>query len=112
MEYVHSNFLDRYIFIIRFLNLHFKCYPLSRFLLKNKTKQNKTKQNKTKQTKPNQTNKPKTLSLPSPAAAHQPTHSLLPGPGIPLQWGIEASQDQEPLLRLMSNKVTLCYICS
>jgi hypothetical protein len=26
-----------------------------------------------------------------------------PGPGIPLYWGIEPSQDQGPLLPLMSN---------
>jgi hypothetical protein len=32
-----------------------------------------------------------------------PTHPLLlPGPGIPLHWGIEPSQDQGPLLPLMS----------
>jgi hypothetical protein len=39
--------------------------------------------------------------LPSPCS---PTHPLLLlGPGIPPHWGIEPSQDQEPLLPLMSN---------
>jgi hypothetical protein len=33
-----------------------------------------------------------------------PTHPLqIPGPGIPLYWGIEPSQDQEPLLPLMTD---------
>ena len=42
-----------------------------------------------------------------------PTHPLLlPCPGSPLQWGIWTSQEQGPLLPLMSNKVILCYICS
>jgi hypothetical protein len=41
------------------------------------------------------------------------THPLpLPGPGIPLHWSIEPSQDQGPLLPLMTNKAILCYICS
>jgi hypothetical protein len=41
------------------------------------------------------------------------THPLpLPGPDIPLQWGIEPSQDQRPLLPLICNKAILCYICS
>jgi hypothetical protein len=36
---------------------------------------------------------------PSPCS---PTHPfLVPGPGIPLYWGIESSQDQGPLLPLM-----------
>jgi hypothetical protein len=30
---------------------------------------------------------------------------------IPLYWGIKPSQDQTPLLPLMSNKAILCYIC-
>jgi hypothetical protein len=47
---------------------------------------------------------------PSPCS---PTHPLpLPGPDIPLQWGIKPSQDQGPLLPLISNKAILCYICS
>jgi hypothetical protein len=33
-------------------------------------------------------------------------------PGIPLHWGTEPSQDQGPLLSLMSHKAILCYICS
>ena len=42
---------------------------------------------------------PYTLLLPC-----SPTHPLqLPGPGIPLYWGIEPSQDQGPLLPLMAN---------
>ena len=41
-----------------------------------------------------------------------PTHPLpRPCPGIPLDWGIEHSQDQGPLLSLMSHKAILCYIC-
>ena len=35
-----------------------------------------------------------------------------PHPGIPLHWGMKLSQDQGPLLPLMSNKSILCYICS
>jgi hypothetical protein len=50
------------------------------------------------------------LLLPPPCT---PTHPLLlPGLGIPLQRGIEPSQDQGPLLLLLSNKAILCYICS
>ena len=41
-----------------------------------------------------------------------PTHPLpLPCPVIPLHWGIEPSQDQGPLLPLMSNKVILYFMC-
>lgn len=41
-------------------------------------------------------------------------HPPLPSshPGIPLYWGIEPPQAQGPLLPLMSNKATLCHICS
>jgi hypothetical protein len=47
---------------------------------------------------------------PSPRS---PNHPLpLPCPGIPLHWGIKPSQDQGPLLSLMSNKAIFCYICS
>ena len=47
---------------------------------------------------------------PSPCS---PTHPLLlPGPGIPLHWGIEPSQDQGPLFPLMSNKALFCCLCS
>ena len=35
-----------------------------------------------------------------------------PHPGTCLHWGIKPSQDQEPLLPQMSDKVILCYICS
>jgi hypothetical protein len=42
--------------------------------------------------------------LSSPSCPYSPTHPLqLPGPGIPLYWGIEPSQDQGPLLPLMTN---------
>jgi hypothetical protein len=42
---------------------------------------------------------PYTLPLPC-----SPTHTLLiPGPGIPLYWGIESSQDQGPLLPMMAD---------
>ena len=42
-----------------------------------------------------------------------PTHPLLlPGPGIPLYWGIRSSQDQGPLLQLMADQAILCYICN
>ena len=51
--------------------------------------------------------------LTPPPSPCSPTHPLLlPGPGIPLHWGIEPSQDQGPLLPLMSNKPNLCYIGS
>jgi hypothetical protein len=41
---------------------------------------------------------------PSP---YSPTHPLpAPGPGIPLDWGIESLQDQGPLLPLMTSSVT------
>ena len=40
------------------------------------------------------------------------THPLLPScPGILQHWGIKPSQDQGPLLPLMSDKAILCYIC-
>ena len=39
-----------------------------------------------------------------PLFPFSPTHPhLLPGPGIPLHWGIEPSQDQGPLLQLMTD---------
>ena len=47
---------------------------------------------------------------PSPCSLVHPL--LLPCPGITLHWGIEPSQDQWPLLPLMTNKAILCYICS
>jgi hypothetical protein len=75
-----------YLFLIRyFLYLHFKCCPLSWFPIQ------------------------KPLSHSSSPCS--PTHPLLlPCPGIPLHWGIRPSQDQRPLLPLMSNKAILCYI--
>ena len=42
-----------------------------------------------------------------------PTHLLLLSyPGISIHWVIEPSQEQGPLLPLMSNKAILCYIYS
>ena len=42
-----------------------------------------------------------------------PSHLLLPPhPGITPQWGIKLSQEQGPLLQMMSDKVIFCYICS
>ena len=38
-----------------------------------------------------------------------PTPALLSC--IPLHWGLEPSQDQGPLLSLISHKAILCYIC-
>jgi hypothetical protein len=55
---------------------------------------------------------PKT-SLSHPSSPCSLTHLLLlPCPGIPLHWGIHPSEDQGPLLSLMSHKAILCYICS
>ena len=53
--------------------------------------------------------------LPSPMplllwGCSPPTHAL--PHYIPLHWGIKPSQDQGPLLPLMSDKAILCYICS
>jgi hypothetical protein len=42
------------------------------------------------------------LYSPAPPAP-QPMQSLLPGPGIPLYWGIEPSQDLGPLLPVMAD---------
>jgi hypothetical protein len=39
--------------------------------------------------------------LPQPLLPNPPTP--IPGPGIPLYWGIEPSQDQGPLLQLMTD---------
>ena len=68
-----------YFFIRYFLQLHFKSY-LSPFLVS---------------------------SLKVPYTLLQscsPTHPLLlPGPGIPLYWGISSSQDQGPLFPLMAD---------
>jgi hypothetical protein len=78
-----------FFFIGYFIYLHFKCYPPW---------------------------KPLSHSS-SPCfyeGAHLPTCSPTPASctGIPLHWGIEPSQDQGPLLQLMSEKAILCYICS
>jgi hypothetical protein len=87
-------------FIRYFLYLHIKCHPLSWSPFPLKTKQNKTKQNKTKQ---NKTKQNKTIS--PPLFPCSPTYPLLlPGPDIPLYWGIKSSQDQGPLLPLMASK--------
>jgi hypothetical protein len=43
--------------------------------------------------------------LSHPPSLCSPTHPLpLPGPGIPLYWGINPSQDQGPLLSLISHR--------
>jgi hypothetical protein len=43
---------------------------------------------------------------------HAPTHPLQPYHlGNPLHWVIKPSQDQRPLLPLMSHKAILCYKC-
>ena len=50
-------------------------------------------------------------SLFHPSSHYSPTQPFpVPYPDISLHWGIEPSQDQEPLLPLMSNKAILCYI--
>jgi hypothetical protein len=41
------------------------------------------------------------FTLPCPCSPTRP--HLLPGPGITLHWGIEPSQDQGPLLPLITN---------
>jgi hypothetical protein len=56
------------------------------------------------------------ISPPKVPLSHPPslllTHPLLLScPGIPLHWGIEPSQEERPLLSLMSHKAILCYIC-
>ena len=79
---IRSTLLFRSVvfFIKYFLYLDFKCYPLS--------------------WSPSESLLPLSPS-PSPCS---PTHPLpLPGPGIPLYWVIEPSQDQGPLLPLMTN---------
>jgi hypothetical protein len=49
---------------------------------------------------------------PLPTFPCSPTHPLtISGPGIPLHWGIEHSEDQGPLLTLMTEKAIFCYIC-
>ena len=80
--------LSRTLFLIRyFIYLHFKrYYPLSSFLFR----------------------KPPS----HPPFPCSPTHPLpFPCPGIPLPWSIEPSQDEGPLLLLLSHNAILCYIC-
>ena len=80
-------FLLLCIFIRYFPYLHCNCYLLSQFPLK----------------------KP---PIPAPRPC-SPTHPLLlPGSGILLYQSIESSQDQGPLLPLMTDQAILCYICS
>ena len=56
---------------------------------------------------------PSESPLSSPPSPCSPTYPLpFPGPGIPLSWGIEPSQDQESLLPLMTDQAILSYICS
>ena len=46
---------------------------------------------------------PPKIPYPLPTPPCSPNHPLLfPGPGIPLCWAIETSQDQGPLLLLMT----------
>ena len=49
----------------------------------------------------------------SPIPSHIPLlpnpPTPIPGPGIPLYWGIETSQDLALLLPLMNYKIILCY---
>jgi hypothetical protein len=55
---------------------------------------------------------PQKTPYPFPPSPCLPTYPLLhPCPSIPLHWGIKPSQDQRPLLPLMSNKANFCYIC-
>jgi hypothetical protein len=68
-----------------FLYLYFKCYLLSSFPLWKH-------------------------SIPSHLPPSQTHPLLLPCPGIPLHWSIEPSQDQGPLLSLMSDKAILWWI--
>ena len=87
----HSSFPPQFLFfsilkfflffITYFLYLHFKCYPLS--------------------CSPE--------NSPSPCSSTSPHPHT--GPGIPLPWSLEPSQEQEPLLPWMSNKAILSYIC-
>ena len=46
---------------------------------------------------------PLKVSSPSPLTLLTKPPTPIPGLGIPLYWGIEPSQDQEPLLLLMTN---------
>jgi hypothetical protein len=83
-----------YLFFIgNFIYVHLKCYSLSQF----------------HPWEPS-------ISSPSPCFyedAPPPTHPLLPHlSGIPLQCGIEPSQNQGSLCPLMPNKFMLCYICN
>jgi hypothetical protein len=55
-------------------------------------------------------NSPLKLPIPSPPPPY--FYKSAPCPHTPLHFGIEPSQDQGPLLPLMSDKAILCYICS
>jgi hypothetical protein len=77
--------LGHYIFIRYFLYLHFKFIPFPHY--------------------------PSELPPFHPSSPCSLTHPLLLScPGIPIHWDIKPSQDQGPLLSLMSNKAILCYI--
>jgi hypothetical protein len=66
------------------LYLHFKCYSLSWFPIPHP---------------------------PASASMRVLPHPLTSRPCI-LHWGVEPSQDQGPLLPLMTNKAMLCYTCT
>jgi hypothetical protein len=52
---------------------------------------------------------PLKIPYPLPLALLPNPPTPIPGPSIPLHWGIEPSQDQGPLLPLMINKAILYY---
>jgi hypothetical protein len=85
------SFLLLFCFIDYFIYLHFKCCSPSQFLLH------------------------KPPFQPSPCfyeGTPPPTHPLLPYcPSIPLHWGIDSLQDQEPPIPLMPD-ANLCHTCS
>jgi hypothetical protein len=78
------NFIQYFSFIRYFLYLHFKFYSFSSFPLWKAP-----------------------YPIPPPCSLNHPLP--LPCPGVPLHWG--PSQDQGPLLSLMSHKAILCYKC-
>jgi hypothetical protein len=87
--YILYFFFSFSFFFGHFIYLHFKSSLLSQFSLQKL---------------------PIPSSLPLLLLGFSPTYLLPPhSPGIPLCWGTEPSQDQGPLLPLISNKAILCY---